>query len=89
MLGNIYITKEALDTVAEKVINACSENKFLNDSAILSIIKEVQQDLSDKYNLENICDRRGIEYIEDFVIDHKQGAAKPSFFAPRALARPG
>ena len=70
-MRSMYLTNEALNTVTEKIMDACSENKVLNEYEILFIVKGVKDDFNDRNNLYDIMERQGVKYIEDFLIDHR------------------
>lgn len=66
-----YLVNEAFDALAERIMSICVDCKTLTESEILANIELVRANFNDRYNLKDIMERQGIEYIENFLIDHR------------------
>lgn len=68
-----YLVNEALDLLAERIMSICVDykSKILTESEILANIEMIRDDVNDTHNLSDIMGRQGVEYIENFLIDHR------------------
>lgn len=66
-----YLVNEAFDALAERIMSICVDRNTLTESEILTNIEMIRDDINDTHNLKDIMERQGIEYIENFLIDHR------------------
>lgn len=66
-----YLANEALDALAERIMSICVDCKTLTESEILANIEMIRDNINDTHNLCDIMARQGVEYIENFLIDHR------------------
>ena len=66
-----YLVNEALDALAERIMSICVDCKTLTESEILANIEMIRDNINDTHNLCDIMERQGVDYIENFLIDHR------------------